>query len=126
MKYIPILAILIGALSACESDNPGSTDMSANNDALANIPSDPEQERICVDEKKGEWKIFSTGVRMPHYSCEYTLPDGGEACTKDSDCEGVCVVDVETATASCQSQSPKFGCYTVLTEAGEPAQICVE
>lgn len=54
--------------------------------------------------------------------CFMPQPDAGQACSKASDCNGVCLADSKT----CSPEHPIFGCYSYLREDGSESMICVD
>lgn len=62
------------------------------------------------------------GGMLPDEVCYRPLKDAGKACTKASDCEGVCLAESRT----CSEVTPLFGCYEFLDGQGRQLAICVD
>ena len=63
-----------------------------------------------------------TGALM----CFQATPDAGAACTKTTDCTGLCLARPDGAGGSCSSEKPLFGCHDMFDENGERATICID
>lgn len=61
-----------------------------------------------------------TGMAGP--TCAKPTPDAGKSCRKAGDCSGFCLGE----TMTCSTVTPMFGCYEVVTEAGQKAMLCVD
>ena len=62
------------------------------------------------------------GGLLPDEVCFRPEPDAGKACSKKTDCEGMCLADART----CSTVSPMFGCFDFLDETGQELGICVD
>lgn len=62
------------------------------------------------------------GGLLPDEICVLPQPDAGKACTKQSDCEGLCLADTRT----CSAVAPMFGCFEFLDETGRTVRICID
>lgn len=62
------------------------------------------------------------GGLVPDEVCFRPTRDAGKACTRASDCEGLCLAD----TRSCSAEGPMFGCFSFLDENGQAQDICVD
>jgi len=77
----------------------------------------PQERQQCV-RGGGSWEragILNLPTCFPSYS------DAGQACSKASDCQGICLAD----TRQC-SETDYFGCYSYLEENGDAVEICVD
>jgi hypothetical protein len=81
-------------------------------------------------------------------TCVTPTSDAGQACTRDSDCEDLCLADAAPSdtgpadaaglldqlaadtqpprTGSCAPQSPTFGCHSIFRDDGEIVEICID
>jgi hypothetical protein len=68
------------------------------------------------------------GGLFPDDVCFTTMADGGKACSRKTDCEGMCLADTlgEDTGATCAKESPMFGCFDFYDEQGERIGICVD
>lgn len=62
------------------------------------------------------------GGLLPGELCFRPEPDGGKACTRKTDCSGMCLAESNT----CSKAAPLFGCFEFLDETGAKAQICID
>ena len=62
------------------------------------------------------------GGMLPDEVCILPEPDAGKACTKKTDCEGMCLADTRT----CSPVTPMFGCFEFLDETGQTVGICID
>jgi hypothetical protein len=92
-------------------------------------PSGPEG-RALTDAERADCLMrggtVGRGGLLPDEICFLPLADGGKACSKKTDCEGMCVVDPVSRAASCAKVTPQFGCFDFLDETGQELGICVD
>jgi hypothetical protein len=62
------------------------------------------------------------GGMLPDEVCVLPKADAGKACTKKSDCAGMCLAD----TMTCSAVTPMFGCFEFLDETGQKVGICID
>lgn len=62
------------------------------------------------------------GGLLPDEVCFRPEPDAGKACTRKSDCSGMCLADTNT----CSKVTPMFGCFEFLDETGQKVGICID
>lgn len=60
------------------------------------------------------------------YLCQTTTPDAGKACTRGSDCTGLCLSDSDSGSGACSSFRPMFGCHGILLDDGTETVICID
>lgn len=110
MKHhlVAALLVLTGCMTATGDDDAATGAGTAT----------PQTEAACRD-AGGRW---ASGGLWPEPLCFLPNPDAGQACSKASDCAGACLSD----TRSCSPESPRFGCYGYLDEAGDEVMICVD
>ncbi len=77
------------------------------------------QGKAECDARAGQYR--PTGM-LGLFACITPTSDGGKACAKASDCQGVCYAD----TRQCSKASPLFGCYSYLNAQGEAEEICID
>lgn len=86
------------------------------------LSSDPSLESAKLaqecDQQGGE--IIRNGFGIP--LCQTQTADGGNACISNADCEGFCLTESKTCTPT----TPYFGCFSVLVEPNQPADLCVD
>lgn len=75
-------------------------------------------ERTACLKKGGR---FGQGSLPGTFLCYENTRDGNKACTRESDCEGLCLA----RSRSCAPVKPLFGCNDVLTDDGTAATICI-
>jgi hypothetical protein len=76
----------------------------------------PQNESDCLA-ADGRWAL---GGLSRQELCFLPNSDAGKACTKASDCEGVCLAETKT----CAPERPLFGCYSYLGKDGAQGMIC--
>jgi hypothetical protein len=80
-------------------------------------PDSPEALACLAD--GGQWSpAGETGA----YFCVLPTKDGGQQCTKESDCEGQCLA----RSGTCAPFRPLFGCNEVLDKAGRAIMLCID
>jgi hypothetical protein len=62
------------------------------------------------------------GGIFPDEVCFLPEPDAGKACTKATDCLGMCLAESQT----CSKVTPMFGCFDFLDETGQQLAICID
>jgi hypothetical protein len=82
-------------------------------------PPPPKSElQIACERKRGTWAATEGGLRI----CIRPTKDGGKRCTRESQCEGVCLARSQT----CAPAKPLLGCNEVLQDNGMRATECIE
>jgi hypothetical protein len=54
--------------------------------------------------------------------CQFTTRDGGKRCTRESQCEGLCLA----RSGTCAPVEPLMGCHDILQDNGTRATQCIE
>jgi hypothetical protein len=87
--------------------------------AEAAPPPPPKSElQIACERKRGTWAATDGGLRI----CIRTTRDGGKRCTRESQCQGVCLARSQT----CSPAEPLLGCNEILQDNGTRATLCIE
>jgi len=123
----PELAVDPAAEPAAAPDADPSADpgLAATEDAAAAeaeiaAPVEPKSpEALACEKKGGAWS--STGIGTLR-TCVFTTRDGGKRCTRESDCDGVCLA----RSGTCSPLKPLMGCNDILQDNGARATICIE
>lgn len=76
-------------------------------------------EEIACVRAHGSW---GTAGRSGAHTCIYSTKDGGKSCSKEDDCEGVCLARSKT----CAPVRPLFGCNDILQNDGVLATLCID
>jgi hypothetical protein len=76
-------------------------------------------EALACAKDGGRWSRFGASEAR---ACLTPTGDAGKRCTKDSDCEGVCLA----RSGSCAPVSPLFGCNEVLQDDGRRMTLCLD
>ena len=89
-------------------------------DLAAEVPEPPKSEQqIACERKKGRWSSTGRGnLRV----CVFTTRDGGKQCTRESQCDGVCLA----RSGTCSPVKPLLGCNEILQDNGARATLCIE
>lgn len=82
-------------------------------------PPPPKSERqIKCERKRGTWADTGGGLMI----CMLPTRDGGKRCTRESQCDGVCLARSKT----CAPVEPLLGCNEILQDDGSRATLCIE
>jgi len=82
-------------------------------------PPPPKSDRqIACERKRGNWADTGGGLMI----CMLPTRDGGKRCTRESQCEGVCLARSQT----CAPVKPLMGCNEILQDNGSRATLCIE
>ena len=92
-------------------------------DPEAATPQPPEgpksAEQVLCERTGGQWAVAgSSGA----YSCVKLTKDGGKICTKEGDCQGMCLA----RSGTCAPLMPLFGCNEVLDKEGRRVTLCID
>jgi len=108
-------------LSACQPPPSGSDGPVVENRAVRASVFGAEG-RACIAEGGRPGR----GGLWPDMVCFHDNEDAGKACTRASECVGVCVVQYPSGNGQCSAVRPMFGCYQFFDEQGEKVEICVD
>jgi hypothetical protein len=82
-------------------------------------PPPPKSDRqIACERKRGTWADTGGGLMI----CIVPTRDGGKRCTRESQCEGLCLARSQT----CAPVDPLMGCNEILQDNGTRATLCIE
>ena len=82
-------------------------------------PEPPKSPRQIACEKKGG--RFAKAGNSTTFVCVRETRDGGKACRRETDCEGLCLA----RSRSCSPITPVLGCQEILTQDGLRVTQCV-
>ena len=83
-------------------------------------PATPKSERQKACERKGgTWASTGKGNLR---TCVYPTRDAGKQCTRESQCEGVCLA----RSGTCSPVKPLLGCNEILQDNGARVTLCIE
>jgi hypothetical protein len=89
-------------------------------DLAVEVPATPKSEQqLACEKKKGRWT--RTGKSDLH-TCVYTTRDGGKQCTRESQCEGLCLA----RSGTCSPIKPLLGCNEILQDNGARVTLCID
>lgn len=81
---------------------------------------EPKSEaQIACEKKRGQWLATGLGKLK---TCVFTTKDGGKRCTRESQCEGVCLA----RSGTCAPIRPLLGCNEILQDNGARVTQCIE
>lgn len=87
---------------------------------LAETPVTPKSElQLACEKKKGHWSKVGKGSAR---ACVFQTRDGGKRCTKESQCEGVCLA----RSGTCAPVKPMYGCNDILQDNGARVSLCLD
>lgn len=67
----------------------------------------------------GRWVMAG---RSGAHTCVHATKDGGKSCSRESECDGVCLARSKT----CAPVRPLFGCNDILQNDGVMATLCID
>jgi hypothetical protein len=77
------------------------------------------EQQIACERRKGRWSPTGKGdLRV----CVFTTRDGGKQCTRESQCDGVCLA----RSGTCAPVKPLLGCNEILQDNGARVTLCIE
>lgn len=99
---------------------PQATDPAPQPDLAAEVPEPPKSEQqIACERKKGRWSATGKGnLRV----CVFSTKDAGKQCTRESQCDGVCLA----RSGTCSPLKPLLGCNEILQDNGRRVTLCIE
>jgi hypothetical protein len=108
--------VLLAALARCGGDAPPP----GEGDLLGGpVPSDAALQQQACEKRGGRWGAGGLGK---FNLCYETTHDGGKACSKAGDCEGLCLARSRT----CAPVTPLFGCNDILDRLGRSQALCID
>jgi hypothetical protein len=86
------------------------------------VPEPPPKSelQIACERKRGRW--VGTGIGGGLMICQFTTRDGGKSCTRESQCESLCLA----RSGTCAPVKPLLGCQEILQNDGSRATQCLE
>ena len=82
-------------------------------------PAPKSAAQIACEDDRGQWT--PTGMGDLHI-CVFATRDAGKRCTRESQCEGVCLA----RSGTCSPIRPLLGCHEILQENGARVTQCIE
>ena len=99
-----------------EADAPSAPEATA---AEVAPPPPPKSElQIACERKRGKWADTGGGLKV----CIRPTRDGGKRCTRESQCQGLCLA----RSGTCSPVEPLLGCNEILQDNGTRATQCIE
>ena len=81
-------------------------------------PSPKSERQIACERKRGAWADTGGGLKI----CVLPTRDGGKRCTRESQCDSVCLARSQT----CAPVQPLLGCNEILQDDGARVKLCIE
>lgn len=75
------------------------------------------EQQVACEKKKGIWSSAGGKSRI----CLFNTKDAGKQCTRESDCEGVCLA----RSGTCSPIRPLLGCNEILQDNGVRVTLCI-
>lgn len=85
---------------------------------LAPPPPPKSELQITCERSRGTWADTGGGLKV----CIRQTRDGGKRCTRESQCEGLCLA----RSGTCAPVEPLLGCHDILQDNGTRATQCIE
>jgi hypothetical protein len=127
----PAAALAAGAEGAAlpEGADPAAADATAvaapqpelaAPEAVAEPPPPPKSEsQLACEKRRGTWSRTGKGdLRI----CVFPTSDGGKRCTRESQCEGLCLA----RSGTCAPFKPLMGCNEIFQDNGARVTQCIE
>jgi len=113
-------ALPISATEAAATDTVAAGEAEVAAEAVEAAPPPPPKSdrQIACERKRGTWADTGGGLMI----CMLPTRDGGKRCTRESQCEGVCLARSQT----CAPVEPLLGCNEILQDNGTRATLCLE
>lgn len=89
------------------------------------IPSEPMPTELSATQRaacEARGGFVAVAGFSAHEFCAERLSDGGQSCSRSSECLGYCGAETRT----CSTHNNAFGCYSYLDENGQAVEICVD
>jgi hypothetical protein len=106
------------AVDAAVTGEAAATEAASDETEAAPPPPPKSELQIACERKRGDW-VATSGGRM---FCQLTTRDGGKSCTRESQCEGLCLA----RSGTCAPVTPLMGCQEILQDDGSRATQCIE
>lgn len=98
----------------------GATPEPAPTPELAETPVTPKSDaQLACEKKRGKWSKVGKGELR---ACIFQTRDSGKSCTRESDCEGVCLA----RSGTCSPYKPLYGCNDILQDDGQRVTLCLD
>jgi hypothetical protein len=110
----------VPAADATAVETPATSTAEAAPEAAEAIPPPPPKSdrQIACERKRGTWEDTGGGLMI----CIQPTRDGGKRCTRESQCEGLCLA----RSGTCAPVRPLLGCHDILQDDGSRATQCIE
>lgn len=84
------------------------------------VPETPKSaQQLSCEKKGGDWSRTGKGsFRI----CIYPTRDGGKQCSRESQCDGVCLA----RSGTCSPLKPLIGCNEILQDNGARVTLCID
>jgi len=99
--------------------DPAAVDPAAVDAEPAPPPAPKSAEALACEKKGGSWASSGIGSLR---TCVFQTRDSGKSCSRESDCEGLCLARSRT----CAPVKPLLGCNDILQDNGVRATLCIE
>ena len=94
-------------------------DLAAAEAVVEPTPPPKSEEQLACERRKGTWaSLGGTLLR----TCVFPTRDGGKQCTRESQCEGLCLA----RSGTCAPFKPLLGCNEILQDNGARVTQCIE
>lgn len=104
--------------AAADEVATGGVEAAAEAAEVAAPPPRKSERQIACERKRGTWADTGGGLMI----CIQPTRDGGKRCTRESQCDGVCLA----RSGTCAPVKPLLGCNEVLQDNGVRATLCIE
>lgn len=74
---------------------------------------------LACEKRGGRFVLFGTSGAM---TCQVPTRDGGKQCSRESECDGVCLARSNT----CAPVKPLLGCQAILQNDGRRVELCID
>lgn len=116
----PAEAAPVGPGVERDSSTGAETAIPAPKPDLEDLPVASKSERqLACEKKKGRWAKIGKGDAR---ACVFQTRDAGKRCTRESQCDGVCLA----RSGTCSPFKPLYGCNEILQDNGMRVTLCLD
>lgn len=126
--------VAVVTLASCMDETPDPSDPQGR------LPSQLSDQRQSCEQAGGQFVEAGLGG----LTCVRPTADAGQSCTRDSECEDLCLADMATpadatglldevsaentvpTSGICATQTPTFGCHSIFRDDGEVVELCID
>lgn len=106
-----LVVLCLFTMAACQEDSEEPIE------STSAFPDYVAEARLKCAKNGGRWGAAPGNAT---FTCFRDLSDANKSCSRESDCEGLCL----SRSRTCSPITPFFGCHEVLSSSGIPQTRC--